>query len=128
VCPPTPLFPPFYGPYVMLATNIVIADAARRVLERSKSNFQPAPGSVFALCYEPAFINRDGTTVEGFVPGYAVVSWPNDHIGPGWLLVLLARGIEFYLMPRFKWRATETYVMDLASAEYETFSIASIGR
>lgn len=112
----------------MLATNIVITDTARRVLERSKSNVKPAPGSVFAMCYESAFTNRDGTTLEGFVPGYAVVCWPNDHIGPAWLLVLLTGGIEFYLMPRFKWLATETYVMDLASAEYETFSIASIGR
>ncbi len=112
----------------MLATNIVITDAARRVLERSKSNFKPAPGSVFAICYESAFTNRDGTTVEGFVPGYAVVSWPNDHIGPGWLLVLLAPGIEIYLMPRFEWLATETYVMDLLSAQHATFSIGPAER
>lgn len=112
----------------MLATNIVITHAARRVLDRCKANFKPAPGSVFAICYESAFTNRDGTTVAGFVPGYAIASWPSDHIGTGWLVVLLAHGAEFYLMPRFKWLATEAYKMDLLSAQHAIFSIGPAER
>jgi len=109
-------------------TNISITETARKVLDRRKASFKTGPRSVLAICYESSFTNSDGTTVAGFVPGYTIVSWPLDYLGPGWLLIRLVHGAEFYLMPRFRWDTNERYVMDLLSLQHEIFSIVPVAR
>ena len=104
-------------------TNISITDAARQVIDRRKSVFKPRGDDVFALTYTSSFINRDGTTVDGFRPGYEISPWPLEYISPNWAVVQLPGGTEFHLMPRFKWSARERYIMDLASPSLELFSI-----
>ena len=106
--------------------NIAITDNARQVLDRRRPLFKLRAEDVFALCYTSRFINRDGSTVEGFVPGYAISSWPKSYIGPSWALVKLAHGTEFHLMPRFVWQAEARYVMDLVSLPHEIFSIERV--
>lgn len=108
---------------MMLIENISITDKARQVLDARKSLFKLRKSDVFALTYESSFTNRDGTTVEGFLPGYAISSWPLGYIGPAWMVVQLPGGTEFHLMPRFKWSAREHYIMDLVSPSLELFSI-----
>jgi hypothetical protein len=107
-------------------TNISITDAARQVIDRRKAVFKPPGDYVFALTYTSSFINRDGTTVEGFRPGYEISPWPLSYIGPAWMMVRLAHGTEFHLMPRFRWNVEKRYVMDLISLPHETFSIVQL--
>lgn len=109
-------------------TNISITAKAREVLDRRRASFKPRPKDVFAFAYTSSFTNRDGTPVEGFVPGYAISSWPLDYIGPTWVVVRLAHGTEFHLMPMFRWSAGERYLMDLLSLQHEIFSIVPIAR
>ena len=104
-------------------TNISITDAAKQVIDRRKAIFKPRGDYVFALTYTSSFINRDGTTVEGFRPGYEVSPWPLEYISPNWAIVQLPGGTEFHLMPRFRWSAREHYIMDLVSPSLELFSI-----
>lgn len=87
--------------------NIVITDTAKRALDARKALLELRKGDAFALTYESSFTNRDGTTVEGFVPGYAISSWPLSYVGPSWVMVKLAHGTEFHLMPMFRWSAGE---------------------
>ncbi|MHB1104220.1 MAG: hypothetical protein ACYC0C_15905 [Devosia sp.] len=111
---------------MMRITNISITDAARQVLDRRKSVFKPRADDVFALTYMSSFINSDGTTVEGFRPGYAISPWPVEYLSPNWVMVQLSGGTEFHLMPRFKWSARERYNMDLVSPSLELFSIIPV--
>ena len=105
-------------------TNIWATDSAYKVLRERRAKFKPRGDDVFALTYMSSFTNRDGTTVEGFRPGYAISPWPLEYISPNWAVVQLPGGTEFHLMPRFKWSARERYIMDLVSPSLELFSIA----
>lgn len=108
--------------------NVFITDAARQVIDARKSLFNLRKSDTFALTYESSFKNPDGTTVAGFVPGYAICSWPLDYVGPSWVVVRLAHGTEFHLMPMFSWSADERYLMDLLSLQHEIFSITPVAR
>ncbi|MDB5541080.1 MAG: hypothetical protein JWQ89_2807 [Devosia sp.] len=107
----------------MLVTNITITDTARHVLDRRKSLFKPSAHGVFALSYTSRFTNPDGTTVNGFVPGWQVCAWSHNYLGPSPLVVRLAHGTEFHLIARFPWNVEERYIMDLLSQPHEIFSI-----
>lgn len=109
-----------------IVQNVFITDAARQVIDTRKSLFNLRKSDTFALVYESSFKNPDGTTGAGFVPGYAIYSWPLDYIGPSWVVVRLAHGTEFHLMPMFSWSADERYVMDLVSLQHEIFSIVPV--
>ena len=107
----------------MLVTNITITDAARLVLDRRHSLFKPGAKGVFALSYTASFTNPDGTTVNGFVPGWQVCGWSRSYLGDDPLVVRLAHGMEFHLIARWGWNVKERYVMDLLSLQHEIFSI-----
>lgn len=107
----------------MLVTNITISEVARQVLDRRKALFKASPHGVLALSYTSSFTNRDGSTVEGFVPGWQVCSIALRYLGPDPLMVMLPHGTTFHLMPRLGWEAGERYAMDLLSPEHEVYAI-----
>lgn len=110
----------------MLVTNIAATRTAIEALERTKASFKVPDGHVFALSYASAFTNPDGTTVEGFVPGYQISSWPRDYLGQSSVFVLLPHGTSFYLIPRSKWDVDRPHVIDLISVTHEIFSILPV--
>lgn len=94
-------------------TNISATEEAARVLRRRYDGFRPLPGDTFALLYVAEYFYSDGTTVEGFRPGYRAgpVSTQGgfaDH----WALARLADGLEFYFMPQFVWDPMGWYLID----------------
>jgi hypothetical protein len=106
-------------------TNVSLTDRARELLRRRLAKFRPrAPDrDLFALVYTSTFTNRDGTTVEGFVPGYAPVPWPAENAGPDCVAAHPIDGPDFIIVPPFKWRADDHYVVDVASDVFPTLSI-----
>ncbi len=107
----------------MRIRNISITDRAAEVLLRQKREFNPGPGDVFALVYIASYINPDGTTVDGFRPGYMVSPLSPKDMGPGWVIAELSTGVGFHFEPRFKWSAKERYIMDRVSPVFAMFSI-----
>lgn len=106
-----------------LVTNFAITDAARAVLDRRKTLLKPDPFGVFALSYWASFKEPDGTSVQGFEPGWIGSGVRHQYLGEAPLFVLLPHGTTFYLMPRDGWDENGRYVMDLINTEYETYSI-----
>ena len=105
-------------------TNISISDRAAEVLDRLWVTFRPQqPGDVFALAYMSSFTEANGSTVDGFRPGYAAYSMAPDRLASVWLIAQPAGAPQFYFMPKFDWSADEHYRVDLASEAFETFSI-----
>jgi hypothetical protein len=106
-------------------TNISISDRAAEVLDRLRVMFRPQePGDVFALAYMSSFTEADGTTVNGFRPGYTVHSLAPEGLASSYVLAQPAGAPQFYFMPKFDWSADEQYLIDLASERFEMFSIA----
>ncbi|MET3896739.1 hypothetical protein ABIB57_000663 [Devosia sp. UYZn731] len=104
--------------------NIGVTERAALVLRKQRDGFVPRdPGDVFALAYMSRFVNSDGTTVAGFVPGYGRHSVSPAGRGDMWLLAQPFGAPEFLFMPRFTWSADERYVIDVASEQYELLSI-----
>jgi hypothetical protein len=62
----------------------------------------------------PSFTNADGTTVDGFLPGYAIDIEQSKPVGMHWLQVQVD-GIEFWFMPRERLRPELTYAVDQRS-------------
>ena len=110
----------------MLVTNIAATAAAIDALDRTRASLKVPDGHVFALSYASAFTNPDGTTVEGFVPGYQITSWPRDDLGQGSVFVLLPHGTSFYLIPRSEWDTDRPHQIDLISVPHEVFSILPV--
>ena len=73
------------------------------------------------MVYLSRFVNRDGSVVEGFSPGYSAGPVQGGHFSDMWALAHLPDGTEFPFMPKFEWQPDASYVVDLAS-NY-TFSI-----
>lgn len=105
-------------------TNISATDRAAAVLRREGAKFKGRAGEPFALFYVPFFVNADGTTVEGFAPGYMAGTMNVDRPGNHWALAQLADGTEFCFMPKFKWSPSDQYVVDMAGTGFAMFSIA----
>jgi len=103
-------------------TNIALTGTASRAIGQHVSRISLTPDEVFAVYYAASFTNKDGTPVDGFLPGYMVGPWPSKLLSPKWLVVRLG-GREFNLMPRFEWNASDKYLMDLISEPYGLFSI-----
>lgn len=109
-------------------TNISITDAAGEVLRRERARFRPRrDGEVFGLLYMSSFVNPDGTTVAGFVPGYMVASVAPNGSSDAWARVQLLDGPDFVFMPKFRWSIDEDYLIDLASPAFGLFSIGPVG-
>lgn len=107
---------------MQLITNISITDKAAIALDVLKATFRQRPDEIFALHYMTSFVEADGTTVEGFRPGYTVGSWKYRD-APMWALARFTSGMEFYFMPKFVWSADERYCVDLVSERHTIFSI-----
>ena len=106
-------------------TNISVTERAALILRKHHELFKPrAPGDDFALAYISSFVNRDGSAVEGFRPGYFRHSLSPEGRDSIWVLAQPPQGPDFYFMPKFKWHADEHYIIDVAS---EPFDLLSIG-
>lgn len=108
-------------------TNISASSRAAAVLRREGAKFKGQAGEPFALFYMPFFVNADGTTVEGFEPGYAAGPMNVDRPGDHWVLARLADGTEFCFMPKFKWSLGAHYIIDMAGSAFALFSIRRAG-
>jgi len=106
--------------------NIVVTDRAEAVFQLEARRHGPRPGEVIALYYMPSFTNADGTTIAEFAPGYTIDHVPDREFDDDWLLAYLPDGTAYRFMPKFEWRADETYVLDRVSGY--TFSIGPFGR
>lgn len=109
---------------MLVATNISTTPRGARELARQRAAFRPRyPGEVMGFSYLVSATEPDGTTSPGFVPGYFRDSISAENLSDSWVCAQLSDGTEIYFMPRFNWRADEQYVLDVASEEFETFSI-----
>lgn len=110
-------------------TNIWATDRAYEVLRELRAKFKPRDrGDVFALVYMSSFTNPDGTTVEGFRPGYTADSHSPEGLSDIWTLAQLIDGPDFLFMPKFKWNPGEEYVVEMASDVFAIFSIGAAAR
>ena len=96
--------------------NIVVSDRAWAIFRRERARHTSTVKLSIALYYMPAFTNADGTTVDGFAPGYTIDFAGQAPVGDAWISARLPDGTLFQFMPRFAWRADERYVVDQASA------------
>jgi hypothetical protein len=114
---------------MIVIENISLTEQAAPVLRRQTKGFRPyEPGDVFGLVYTSSFTNADGTTVDGFRPGYSTYSVSPQGRSNVWALARPSGGPEFLFMSRFIWSADEHYVIDLASEKYELFSTGPVER
>lgn len=105
-------------------TNIWATDRAYEVLREQRAKFRPrCRGEVFSLLYMSSFTNADGTTVEGFRPGYTAGSHSLEGLSDRWAFAQLIGGPDFLFMPKFEWDPGEEYVMEMASDVFAIFSI-----
>lgn len=96
--------------------NIVVTDRALAIFRGLRAR-QPANARLsIALHYMPRFVNADGSTVDGFAPGYTIDFVAQAPVGEAWIEASLPDGSAFRFMPKFTWRADEKYVVDQASA------------
>lgn len=110
-------------------TNIWATDRAYQVLREQRAKFKPRyRGEVFALFYMSSVTNADGTTVEGFRPGYTAGSQSPEGLSDIWALAQLIDGPDFLFMPKFKWNPNEEYVVEMASDVFAIFSIGPAPR
>lgn len=96
-----------------MISNISATERAARVLKNERERFKPRRGEVFALVFCESYVNPDGTTVEGFQPGYAAGPIQTTLPSAFWLHARLPDGIEFHFHPRSKWDPKARYVLDL---------------
>jgi hypothetical protein len=93
--------------------NISTTEEAGRVLRRRYDAFRPLPGDTFALLFVSEYFYSDGSTVEGFRPGYmAGPITTRGGFGDHWALAQLSDGLEFYFMPQFVWDPMSWYLID----------------
>lgn len=109
----------------MRIANLSITELAAEALRRARLEVKPSPTSALALVYTSSFRERDGSSMRGFRPGYLPTPWPADYLGSAWLRAHLADTGEFFLMPRFRWKLEESYVLD---ATWPVFSIEQTSR
>lgn len=106
--------------------NVMTTARAAAAFRLEARRHIPRLGEVIALHFMPSFTNADGTTVAEFAPGYTIDYVTDRDFGDQWLLAHLPDGTAFRFMPKFEWRADETYVLDRASGY--TFSIGPASR
>jgi hypothetical protein len=95
--------------------NLEVTERAQAIFRRQQELHRADPPLPIALHYMPTFVNADGSAVEGFAPGYTIDFVAQPPEGAEWLRAKLPDGTEFRFMPKFVWRADETYLVDQAS-------------
>lgn len=103
----------------MHITNISIADRATSVLRREHARIKLGRGDVFALVYVFTYTNPDGTTVDGFQPGYMAGPWPINLLTDRWALARPSDHPEFHFLPKFTWSAQAWYIVDLVGGLFQ---------
>lgn len=105
-------------------TNISITDRAARLLGRERvERTRLAPDDVFTLDYISSFTEPDGTTVDGFRPGYSAGYARAGDVRADWLRLRLPDGTALCFWPRFGWDAEGHYVLDVISERYAILSL-----
>ncbi len=107
-----------------IVTNVVVADRAAAILASEVKKRRPGSRDVLALHFMASFTNADGTTVDGFAPGYTIDYVPDRDFSDDWLLARLPDGTAFRFMPKFEWSADRRYVVDQVSSY--TLSITAL--
>ncbi|MEO7223446.1 MAG: hypothetical protein ABIY37_13325 [Devosia sp.] len=96
--------------------NVIVTDRAWAIFRQQQARHESNLGLSIALYYMPTFTNADGTSVEGFAPGYTIDFVVQPPSGDNWVMARLLDGTEFQFMPNFAWRPDESYVVDQASS------------
>jgi hypothetical protein len=96
--------------------KITVTDRARAIVRQQQARHESNMGLLIVLYYMSSFIDADGSNVEGFAPGYTIDSVAQSPRGDNWVTARLPDGTEFRFMPKFTWRADESYVVDQASS------------
>jgi hypothetical protein len=98
--------------------NVSATPRAARVLKKAWEAYIPRAVEAFALVFCESYVNPDGTTVEGFQPGYVAGPLRTKGLSKYWLLAHLPDGIEFYFHPRSNWDPQAKYLVDLQGAMF----------
>lgn len=96
--------------------NINVTERAWAIFREQRARHASGASLSIVLYYMPTFTNADGTTVDGFAPGYTIDLVTQSPAGDHWHRASLPDGATFLFMPRFTWRPDEQYVVDQASA------------
>jgi hypothetical protein len=64
----------------------------------------------------PTFTDADGSSVDGFAPGYTIDFVRRPPAGDNWVRARLPDGTAFHFMPKFRWSPDESYLVDQASS------------
>jgi hypothetical protein len=109
----------------VIIADIDIAEGARETFHRQLAACRTASGESAGLVYVTKFVERDGTTVSGFTPGYMVgaVSVGNPD---RWVEGRLPDGMTFRFMPVFSWNPDLRYSIDFATKAYTLFAITPV--
>ena len=106
--------------------NITIAERALATLRAELSACRLGRGDVAVLVYVFTYTNADGTTVQGFWPGYMVGPWPADQLTDRYLELRSPGVVPFYFLPKFAWTAEARYRVDLVAPGARMFSIGPV--
>jgi hypothetical protein len=105
-------------------TNISITQRAAALLDVERiARTRLMADDVFTLCYISNFTEPDGTSVEGFRPGYSAGYARAGDVGENWVE---ASGADLCFRPRFGWDAYRRYMLDVASERYRIFSVEPV--
>jgi hypothetical protein len=96
--------------------NVVVTNRAWAIFRQQLGRQAANARGVIVLHYMPRFVNADGSTVDGFAPGYTIDFVAQAPESDAWIEASLPDGSAFRFMPKFAWRADENYVVDQASA------------
>jgi len=108
------------------ATNLAVSKAASTELQKRLAASRPKRGDVNSLVYVAEAKDKTGKSESGFRPGYVTCRVAQKSLGPGSVTVRLEDGTTFELLPVFKWRAEESYWMDLVGEASGPFSIRPV--
>lgn len=97
---------------VILIKNIALSEQAAPDFQRKRLAFKAREGEVFALVWVFRYVDAAGVSLPGFKPGYMCGPVYSDGLDDGWALAQLPDGSQFHFMPRFRWSANESYVVD----------------
>jgi hypothetical protein len=103
---------------------ISVTSRAATVLQHELEACKPSHGGVVALVYIASFVNKDGSPVRGFAPGYMVGPLERRYLYDQWIHAR-PRGLpEFYIDLRAEWSGVGGLVIDLAATTYAMFSVS----
>ena len=95
--------------------SLTVSERALVRISREVARLKPDASDIMVLTFMSRFINADGTTVDGFAPGYTI-EFVRDHKGRGiWAKAHLPDGTEIHFIPRLASFHGKSYALDVAS-------------